>query len=641
MRIDHLLLAGLLASCASAAVSQQADMIWTGGPILTMNDAAMRAEAVAVSKGRIIAVGSAADVMKLKGAGTQIIDLKGQALLPGFYDSHGHVMGGGLQALTANLLAPPDGTVTDVPSLQAKLKEWLAANEKNVKAAGLIIGFGYDQSQMKELRHPTRADLDLVSKDIPIVLVHQSSHFGVLNSAALAKVGYTAATPDPSGGVIRRQEGGKEPDGVLEETAFHGALAKLLPALGPAGFKTFARNGAKLWASYGFTTAQDGRATPGTVKLMREVADEGGFEIDIDAYSDVLINRDAVRPMVSRDYKGHFRLAGYKLTIDGSPQGFTAWRDRPYYAPVGNYPAGYSGYAAATEKAVIDAIDWTYGQNVQIIVHSSGERASDLFISAVDAAAAKHGLGDRRSTLIHGHFLREDQMDKMKQVGIVPSLFTMHTFYWGDWHRDQTVGPVLAENITPTGWAFARGMKFTVHHDAPVAFPDSMRILDATVTRRTRSGDIIGPAQRVDVMTGLKALTLWGAYQGFEDKDKGSLEIGKLADMVVLSADPTKVDPETIDQIKVMTTIKAGKTIYTRGPEKNAQTDRTNSLYEGSAARLLVMTAAGLGQGSHAQPARLPIFSALARLGVYANGDNSCVSQAALIVADAMIGSGQ
>jgi hypothetical protein len=141
----------------------------------------------------------------------------------------------------------------------------------------------------------------------------------------------------------------------------------------------------------------------------------------------------------------------------------------------------------------------------------------------------------------------------------------MHTFYWGDWHRDHTVGPELADNISPTGWAVQRGMKFTSHHDAPVAFPNSMRVLDATVTRRSRSGDIIGPTQRVDVVTGLKALTTWAAYQQFEEGSKGSLEAGKLADFAILTADPTAVVPESLDQIKVVETIKKGTTIYRAG----------------------------------------------------------------------------
>jgi hypothetical protein len=150
----------------------------------------------------------------------------------------------------------------------------------------------------------------------------------------------------------------------------------------------------------------------------------------------------------------------------------------------------------------------------------------------------------------------------------------MHTFYWGDWHMNQTVGPELGQNISPTGWVVKRGMKFTSHHDAPVAFPDSMRVLDATVTRKARgSGNIIGPDQRVDVITALKAMTIWPAWQHFEEATKGSIEVGKLADFVILSKDPTAVDPDTIDELKVTETIKEGASVFVLTPAEQRRTD--------------------------------------------------------------------
>lgn len=550
------------ALAATAALAQPADRIWSGGTVLTMNDAAMRAEAVAERGGRIVAVGRQAEVLKLQGPATQMIDLGGRTLLPGFVDAHGHVTMGGFQALSANLLAPPDGEVRDIASLQKTLRDWMAANADAVQKAKLVAGFGYDNSQLKEQRHPTRDELDAVSKDLPVLAVHQSGHLAALNSKALELVGYSAQTPNPPGGVIQRRPGSQEPNGVLEENALNLALPKLLGQIGAAGFQAFAKAGSELWARYGYTTAQEGRATPAVVGVLRAAADRGELKIDVAAYPDVLVDRDFIKAQASRDYRSRLRVAGAKLTIDGSPQGFTAWRDRPYYKPVGDYPPGYVGYASATNPQVIDALDWAYGNGVQILTHSNGEAASDLLIAAVDAATRKHGAADRRAVLIHGQFLREDQVDALNRLGVIPSLFPMHTYYWGDWHREHTVGPALADNISPTGWVLARGMRFTSHHDAPVAFPDSMRVLDATVTRRSRSGDIIGPAQRVDVITALKAMTIWPAYQHFEEASKGSIEPGKLADFVILSQDPTAVDPERIDQIKVSETIKEGRTIY-------------------------------------------------------------------------------
>jgi len=547
---------------ASAFAQEVADMIYYDGTIITINDAQPQVEAVAVKDGKILAVGNKDELLKSKGDATKLIDLEGRTMLPGFVDAHGHVMGGGLQALSANILAPPDGKVKDIPSLQQTLRDWMADNQKAVDKIKLIVGFGYDNAQLTELRHPVREDLDVVSEDVPIVLVHQSGHIISVNSKALELGDITANTTNPEGGVIQRRADGKEPNGVLEETAAFPLLIKLLGRVGPEGSATFIRAGAEMWARFGYTTAQDGRTMPNAVKTMKTVAAAGEFKIDIVSYPDVLVDRELIKSEVSPTYKNHFRVAGAKLTIDGSPQGFTAWRDRPYYKPVGNYPPGYLGYAAATPEQVGDAIDWAFANNIQINTHANGEAASDQLISYISAVSKKYGRGDRRPVLVHGQFLREDQVDSLKSLGIMPSLFPMHTFYWGDWHREHTVGPVLADNISPTGWCVKRGMKFSSHHDAPVAFPNSMRVLDATVTRRSRSGDIIGPAQRVDVMTALKAMTIWPAWQHFEEDTKGSLEVGKLADFVILDKNPLEIDSENLDQIKVVETIKEGVTVF-------------------------------------------------------------------------------
>jgi len=569
--------AALMASIAIAppvAAQQTAELIWSGGPILTMNDKAMRADAVAVANGKILAVGSRSEVMKLKGPATQLVDLKGRTLVPGFVDAHGHIVGGGLQALSANLLAPPDGKVQDIASLQQTLRDWVQKNAAAVEKVKVIIGFGYDNAQLKELRHPTKEELDAVSKDIPVLIVHQSGHLATVNSAMLKEMGYDSSSKDPAGGVIQRKPGTTEPNGTLEETAFFNGVPVVLGRVGPDGLKAFAREGAKLWARFGYTTAEEGRSTPQVAEMLKQVAAEGGFANDVNTYPDVLVDRAFILANQSATYTNRFRVAGAKVTIDGSPQGFTAWRDRPYYKPVGNYPKGYSGYAAASAEDVMGSVQWAAENGIQVITHANGERASDLLIAAHRAAQARFPRAkDLRPVLIHGQFLREDQLDSFKALGVIPSLFPMHTFYWGDWHLDHTVGPQAGMNISPTGWARKRGMIFSSHHDAPVAFPDSMRVLDATVTRRARgSGRIVGPEQRVDVITALKAMTIWPAYHHFEEKTKGSLEPGKLADFAILSKDPTAVEPTTIADIKVTETIKEGKTIFRLEP--GAQADR-------------------------------------------------------------------
>jgi predicted amidohydrolase YtcJ len=568
MYFKRLIVSALLAAeMPTVGVAQDiADEIWFGGPILTMNEAGDSVDAVAVKNGIILAVGSSEDMTDHKDENTEMIDLDGKTMLPGFVDAHGHVFMIGVQALSANIQAAPDGEVNDVATMQRVLSQWASDYPERVGQFGMLLGFGYDDAQLAELRHPNRDEMDAITTELPAIIIHQSGHLGVMNSKALELAGYTAETKDPAGGVIRRRKGSKEPDGVVEESAFFNALTKLASGVDAAAGPVIFKAGTDLITSFGYTTAQEGRTDPNTVALMKATAasDDVDINIDVVAYIDYMVDRDMVVKEASADYLNRFRIGGYKLTIDGSPQGFTALRDRPYYAPPEQHREDYAGYSAITADQTFEAVDFAFANDRQIIVHANGEGAMDIHIAALRAATAKYGEADRRPVLIHGQFAREDQIDAYQKLDVFPSLFPMHTFYWGDWHRDRTVGPIKAEDISPTGWVVKRGMKFSSHHDAPVAFPDSMRILDATVTRRSRSGDIIGPQHRVDVMTALRAMTIWPAYQHFEENRKGSIEPGKLADFVVLSDNPMAVDPETLDQLLILKTVKEGETIFER-----------------------------------------------------------------------------
>jgi predicted amidohydrolase YtcJ len=538
-----------------------ADAIYHNGTILTINDAQPTAEAVAVKDGKILAVGQETEVLKTVGEDTKKIDLNGKTMLPGFVDSHGHAYMIGLQASTANLLPPPDGTGKDIATLQALLTDWATNNKEAVEKVGWIAGFGYDDSQLAEQRHPTRDDLDKVSEDLPVIIIHQSGHLGVANSKALEIAGVTAETKDPKGGVFRRKEGSQEPSGVLEEYAFFYLVSKLAANFDNSVNDALVEEGTKLAASFGYTTAQEGRAMGTGLEAMKRVADSGNLAIDLVAYPDVL-EVDDVNP--SRSYTNHYRVGGVKLTIDGSPQGKTAWLTEPYHVPPEGQPKDYRGYAAIDEKTTNEAVEKAYANDWQILVHANGDAASDRFIDAIRLAKKEYPDVDNRPVLIHGQVLREDQVEQLKELGIFPSLFPMHTFYWGDWHRESVLGPERAENISPTGWVLERDMIFGSHHDAPVALPDSMRVLSATVTRVSRSGRVLGPEHRVPVATALKALTIWPAWQHFEEDSKGTIEVGKLADFVILSDNPMSIPEDQLDELKVLETIKEGRSIYKR-----------------------------------------------------------------------------
>lgn len=500
------------------ATAEVADTVYHNGSIITVDDSLPLAEAVAVKDGRILAVGAESDMLELAGENTRLIDLEGKTLVPGFVESHGHTYMMGLQAATANLLPPPDGDGADVVSIQRLMTAWTEENAGVVERVGWIVGFGYDDSQLAEQRHPTRQELDAVSTDYPVIIIHQSGHLGVANTKALELAEVTAETPNPPGGVFRREADGSQPNGVMEEYAFFYLLSKLAANFDQEINEVLVVEGARLAASFGYTTLQEGRSNLEAVNAMRQVAEKGQLKVDLVTYPDVLLVDD-VDPSMS--YSGGFRVGGVKLTIDGSPQGKTAFLSEPYFVVPEGQPEDYRGYAAIDDETVAKAVEKAFANGWQILTHANGDAAIDMLIDAVRMARQKYPDVDNRPVLIHGQTVREDQIAALDELGIFPSLFPMHTFYWGDWHRESVLGPERADNISPTGWVLERGMMFGSHTDAPVALPDSMRVLSATVTRRSRTGDILGPRHRVSVEDGLKALTLWPAWQHFEENHKG------------------------------------------------------------------------------------------------------------------------
>ena len=561
-------LAFMLGCKSSPTPANTADVIYTNGNILTMDDSHPSANGVAIKDGKILLVGSNEDVLKAKGDNTGVIDLGGKTMIPGFVDSHSHFSTVGLQAMSANLLPPPDGAVQSIPELQQTLRDYIATSSM-VKAHNLVIGMNYDDSQLAELRPPTRQELDAVSTDIPILIVHQSGHIGVFNSKALQMAGITAKSTNPLGGVIVREADGKTPNGVLQENAFFGVVFNMLPKFTPEETLAQLQAGQQIYLANGFTTVQDGKTDPVNLKVLPAMAQVGLLKVDLVSYADLaVIGEDAPvlhGPLMSRTYTNHFRIGGVKLTFDGSPQGKTAWFTKPYFIVPAGEKKTYAGFPAFSDADAQKWVSIAYKSNWQLLVHTNGDAATDELIKTVGVAQAAYPGTDRRTVMIHGQFTRPDQVPQLKQLGIFPSLFPMHTFYWGDYHRESVVGPERAENIDPTGWILDNRMKFGIHSDAPVTFPNSMRVLDSAVNRTTRSGYVLGPKQRLKPIDALKAMTIWPAYQYFEESTKGSIQVGKIADLVILSDNPLAVEPAKLINLKVVETIKDGKSIYQLG----------------------------------------------------------------------------
>lgn len=553
----------LTSGCGTAEPAVPADTIYSGGDIITMEgDTAAYAAALAVRDGRIAYIGSRQGAEALRGQATVMRDLQGHTLIPGLIDGHSHFIGFGAQAVAANLLASPDGSANSIPDVVRILKAWYATNGTKM-TNGWIIGMGFDDAVLAEGRFPTKEDLDQVSADVPIVIVHISGHFAAMNSKGLELSKITAATPNPPGGVIRRQPGSNEPNGVLEELA---AIPVFFPLISPAGAEQlnyFMDKAQELALSFGYTTAQEGRAMSNHEQLAH-YAESGRLKIDVVSYIDYTFDQYMRTPWYSPDYKDHYRIGGLKLTLDGSPQGRTAWRTLPYLVPPDGQKAGYKGYPAIADSKKVQAIvDTAFANNWQLLTHANGDAAIDQLINALRPAIEKHGNNDRRNVLIHGQFIREDQLDTLERMKVIPSLFPMHTFYWGDWYR-KIVGDSAATHISPVKSAVRRGMMPTSHTDAPVALPNLMVVMWATVNRVSRSGTVIGPDERLTPYQALQTMTIWGAHQHFEEQRKGSLAVGKLADLVVLSDNPLKIDPMAIKDIRVLETIKEGKTVFAR-----------------------------------------------------------------------------
>jgi predicted amidohydrolase YtcJ len=420
---------------------------------------------------------------------------------------------------------------------------------------------GFDDAVLREKRFPTKEDLDKVSKEIPICIVHISGHFCVLNSKGLEVAKITAASKNPEGGVIRRMPGSQEPNGVLEELAAIPVFFPILSPTQPELAEYYLDKAQEMAVKFGYTTAQEGRAMTNH-ELMANYAEKGKFNIDIVSYVDYMFPQYMGSKWYGKEYRNRYRIGGLKITLDGSPQGRTAWRTVPYLMPPDGQKQGYKGYPAfADDKKVVNIYDSAFANNWQILTHANGDAAIDQMIRCLKPAAAKYGNDNQRSVLIHGQYVRMDQLDSLKKLDVIASLFPMHTFYWGDWHK-QIIGDSLGNVISPIKSALNKGLHVTSHTDAPVAFPNLMMILHSTVNRVSRIGSIIGPEERLSPYEALQSITIWGAYQHFEEDQKGSLKVGKLADMVVLDKNPLKVDPMTLKDIQVLETIKEGKSVF-------------------------------------------------------------------------------
>lgn len=546
---------------AALATEPAADTILITNHLLTMTGTAgerTRAAAVAIEGGRIVWVGDPAEASRWQAESTRVIDYGDQAILPGFIDAHGHVTFTALSTTIANVASPPVGPVESIADLQRTLREYIQT--RGIEPGDWVIGMGYDDSLILEKRHPDRDVLDAVSREHPIMLVHVSGHLMATNSRALARGGINAESIDPPGGIIRRRPGSNEPDGILEETATY-PLRAYMNAANEDPLQSV-QAALELYASHGITTAQDGAASAEVMALLQAAAADHKLTMDVIAYP--MGMQDPASVIETYDfgrYHNRLKTGGIKLMLDGSPQGKTAYLSKPYHVPPAGKGSDYVGYPSINQLQTDTLVRAYLAEQVPIIAHANGDAAAEMLIDAVDAAAPQH---DHRTVMIHAQTVREDQLTRMKTLHMIPSYFSTHTFYWGDWHRDSVLGKERGQRISPMASTQQRGMVFTVHNDAPVVPPDMIRLLWASTNRQTRSGRILGPEQRLSIYDALRAMTINAAYQHFEEHEKGTIEVGKQADLVVLSRNPLTMAPADLLELQITATYAHGQQIFGR-----------------------------------------------------------------------------
>ena len=566
------ILFSLLVSLTLVACDQReainADRIFHNANILTMSfknghDEMSIANAVAVKDGRIIALTDDTSQYPENwvGQNTQISDLNGLTLMPGFVQTHAHFNLIVLKKMTVNLAPPPDGGVANLTTL----KNALTAASKQIPAGYPIMGIGYDDTVMEEKRHPTRADLDAVSTEHPIIIMHISFHLAVMNSKALEMAGIDADTPDPEGGHIQREPNSNRPNGVLEEAAMN-VIGKMLPQPSPQQvFKTYDVVVQDLLA-LGYTTIVDHAS---------DIAMEKGFEayfasrdvpVDMIAYRRVLPDTDPLASqmanMTREDING-FKLGGIKILLDGSIQGYTGHLSQPYHVPPAGKDVSYRGYPHLPPEKFNNMLMQAYADDIPLLVHTNGDAAIDVLLDGLEKANTAYPDNSLRPVSIHAQTMRQDQLDRAKGLSLIPSFFVDHVYFWGDRHRDIFLGPDRAAQISPAGSAEDRQLIYTIHDDAPVVSADPFRTLWVAVARLTSSGEKLGADEAITRQQALKALTVNSAYQHYIETEKGSIDIGKKADMIILDGNPLTLPEAELRHIKVLETVKDGETVYT------------------------------------------------------------------------------
>lgn len=519
-----------------------------------MDESCPRVEAVYTENGRIVKRGTKEEIEAYAKADTQRIDLKGKTLLPGFTDGHSHFTG------LANSLSQCDlSEAVSFSDIIERMRSFIQENE--IPEGEWVVGTNYDHNFLEEKRHPDRKILDEISEKHPILVIHASSHMGVVNTKGLESQKLEAGIKDPEGGHYGRDQKTGELDGYMEENAFV-AFRNAMPMIGIEKLMELMKKAQEIYAGYGITTVQEGMVTPPLFQLLKYAEKNKVLYLDLAAYFDLEQAESFEKDLeeYQKHYRNHLKAGGFKMFLDGSPQGRTAWMKEPYEKA----EDGYRGYPIKKDSQVENLILTSLQKKQQLLTHCNGDAAAEQLITQFEKVCKENPqLESCRPVMVHAQLVQKDQLERMKKLSMMPSFFVAHTYYWGDIHIEN-FGMERAENISPAGSAQKMGIPYTFHQDSPVLMPDVFRTIWCAVRRTTRNGVELNQEESVPVYEALKAVTVNAAYQYFEENEKGSIEEGKLADLIITDRDPLSVPRDDLKDIQVLETFKEGVSVFRR-----------------------------------------------------------------------------
>ena len=509
-------------------------------------------EALCFENGIIKKVGTNEEVLKLKDNNAKVVDMEGKTILPSFIDSHSH-----FSSVASSFFQIDLNECKSFEDIKDKILEYKEKN--NIKDDEWIIANGYDNTILKEQKHPSISFLDTLNINNPIVLKHKSEHMGVFNKKALELLGITKNTKSPEGGKIEIENG--DLTGYLEETAFVSYLKKVpMPSMDKL-LKAYEKAQDE-YISYGITTIQEGYMSKELLNIYKMLLEKNILKLDVVGYPDldsIKEYKNAFQKSIKK-YNNHFKIQGIKMILDGSPQGRTAWMKEPYEQDenASSNNQNYTGYPSMKYEDILRNIKYAKENNMQILAHCNGDRAAEEYIKALQECEKDskdiQKIKDIRPVIIHAQLIKKEELMKAKEIGAIPSFFVAHVYYWGDAHI-KNFGINRAKRISPVKEAVDNNMVFTLHQDSPIIKPNMLETVWCAVKRKTKYGVILGKDERISVYDALKGVTINGAYSYFEENEKGSIKIGKKANLVILDKNPLEVEIDDIPKIKVVQTI--------------------------------------------------------------------------------------